>query len=257
MFTRLLLAGALGAAAWLPAAAVARPPSAQLSALVCQRAVAPRARAVAVTAVMRPVHGTRSMQLRVQLLERARGQSAFTTVSGGDLGAWRSPRNPTLGRQPGDVWRLQKKVSNLAAPATYRFRVSYQWIGTQRRILASAVRDTAACQQAELRPDLRVTRVDIEPVAGQPHQSIYAATVVNDGATGAGPFNVAFIPGGGAPAHVHRQAWLAAHTYTVIRFKAAACTAGQPAGTIAADPENAVADFDRSNNVLQKPCPSG
>ena len=45
------------------------PARARVQGLVCQHALEPPARAMSITAVMRPVKGTRRMQLRFQLLE--------------------------------------------------------------------------------------------------------------------------------------------------------------------------------------------
>ncbi len=114
---------ALGAAA-VPAASVAAttPPRSQLAGFACTHALDPGERAVSVDAVMRPLTGTRKLAIRIDLLQRSTGLPV-QTVQGGDLGLWKSPANPTLGRLPGDVWRLQKSVYNLDVPFTYQFRV--------------------------------------------------------------------------------------------------------------------------------------
>ena len=99
------------------------------------------------------------MAMRFDLLMSSNDGSAPKVVSSGDLGVWITPKNPTLGQLPGDVWKLQKSVVNLAAPATYRFRVTFRWIGAGGHTLGTAVRLSPRCQQRELRPDLR-GRVD-------------------------------------------------------------------------------------------------
>jgi hypothetical protein len=110
------------------AAAAAPTGTAALTDFVCRSASNPLDRVVSVTAVMRPLPRTRRMALRFQLLRKAPGARRFTPVSGGDLGRWRHPRDPTLGRRPGDVWRLTKPVLDVQAPAVYRFRVTFRWI---------------------------------------------------------------------------------------------------------------------------------
>src|SRR5947209_6053947 len=101
------LAGGLCAGA---SAAGNPPPRAQLRQFICQTGMDPASRAVSVTAVMRPLPGTRRMALRFQLLWSRRQAGPFRPVRGGDLGSWIAPANSTLGQQPGDVWILNKQV---------------------------------------------------------------------------------------------------------------------------------------------------
>ncbi len=101
----------------------------ELRAFDCHRALDPGDRSAAVTAVMRPLVGTKHMAMRFDLLMSSKGATVQRVVNAGDLGVWITPKNPTLGQLPGDVWKLQKSVVNLAAPATYRFRVTFRWTG--------------------------------------------------------------------------------------------------------------------------------
>ncbi len=87
---------------------------------------------IAVVAVMRPVTGTQRMEMKFVLQRRDAGAGSFATVQGGDLGRWLEPNSPTLGQHANDVWRLRKLVANLPGPATYRFRVSFRWLGAGR-----------------------------------------------------------------------------------------------------------------------------
>jgi hypothetical protein len=145
-------AGAAGTAGTAGAAVVAPspPPRASLQPIVCVRGSNRLDRAVAVTAVMRPVPGTWRMELRFQLERRPSGATAFSQVYGGDLGRWRHPTNPaTLGQRPGDVWRLKKEVVNLVAPAVYRFRVTFRWSGSAGQALGQVTRLSGACAQTQ------------------------------------------------------------------------------------------------------------
>ena len=182
-----LAVGTLGAEASTPVA--------KLRGFSCQRSVNPVGRGIAVSAVMRPLKGTRRMALRFDLLTRTKANAAWSAVPGGDLGAWLTPRDPTLGERPGDVWILNKSVNELGAPAAYRFRVSFRWTGTHGRALGTAVRTTATCAQPELRPDLLVQSIDVQPISGHPRLNLYVATIANRGATAARGFRVQFQPG--------------------------------------------------------------
>src|SRR5437588_10583069 len=99
---RLAIACLTIAAVAVGSSAAAVPPRAQLMAFGCQRALDPLARGVQVTAVMRPLPGTRKLELKFDLLHRLKGTRRFVPVHGGDLGRWKSPSDPTLGRLPAD-----------------------------------------------------------------------------------------------------------------------------------------------------------
>src|SRR5436305_852701 len=161
MSPKLKLVALVCVAATVPAVAVApapaasaRPPRAELGNFVCQRAVDPPAREVAVTATMRPVSGTERMALKFMLERRTPRRHRFTVLHGRGLDSWEYPDPPTLGQLPNDVWNLIHKVVNLAGPASYRFRVLFRWTGTGGRVLSQAARLSPVCHQPELRADL-------------------------------------------------------------------------------------------------------
>ena len=242
-----LAVGALGAEASTPVA--------KLRGFSCQRSVNPVGRGIAVSAVMRPLKGTRRMALRFDLLTRTKANAAWSVVPGGDLGAWLTPRNPTLGERPGDVWILNKSVNELGAPAAYRFRVSFRWTGTHGRALGTAVRTTATCAQPELRPDLLVQSIDVQPISGHPHLNLYVATIANHGATAARGFRVQFNPGNGSAAKYRAIKLLAAHAKTTVQFEGPACSTSA-ASTITVDPDGVVNDFNPANNTMTAVCSS-
>jgi hypothetical protein len=250
---------AITAAAMAVAGAVAAPAvdasqqRAQLRGLVCQRALDPPARGVAITAPMRPLTATRKMQLRFQLLRKSRPGGSYSPVRGGDLGSWITPANPTLGQRPGDVWIVHKQVVDLAAPASYHFRVSFRWVGAHGRLLGTATRLSGTCYQPELRPDLLVQSIVVQAVAGRPNVNRYVATIRNDGATAAGPFAVQFAPGSSLPVQTRSVAGLAAHGRAQRAFIGPLCSTGSVA-TVTVDPSNQVADFDRANNSMTAVC---
>jgi hypothetical protein len=229
-------------------------PVAKLRGFSCQRSLNPVGRGIAVSAVMRPLKGTRRMTLRFDLFTRTKANSAWAAVPGGDLGSWLTPRNPTLGERPGDVWILNKSVNELAAPAAYRFRVSFRWIGTHGRTLGTAVRTSATCSQPELRPDLLVQAIDVQPISGHPHLNLYVATIANRGASAARRFRVQFQTGGGAPKY-HAIKFLGAHATTQVSFEGPVCAA-TAASTVTVDPDGVVNDSNPANNTKTADCSS-
>src|SRR5690242_1234781 len=113
-----IAAAATFAAPTLAGAASPTPPRTELQRFACHRASNSLNRWVEVTAVMRPVTGTKHMEMKFQLLRKAPRHRRFVDVSSGDLGKWIHPTNPpTLGQRPGDRWSVRKLVVNLSAPA--------------------------------------------------------------------------------------------------------------------------------------------
>ena len=247
--------GAAGAAALDGGAAAAQSPRARLQGVLCERALDPPARGVAITALMRPLAGTTRMQLRFQLLTKPKGAGAYSAITSGDLGTWITPTNPTLGTRSGDVWKFQKQVLNLAAPAAYRFRVSFRWLGARGRVLGTVTRQSPPCSQPELRPDLLVQSITVQPVNGRPRVNRYVAVIRNAGATATGPFEILFTPGA-LPVQTATASDLAPHSKLVERFIGPLCS-NAAATTVTVDPEDKVDDFNRSNNSLTAVCSGG
>lgn len=244
-----LVAGAGGAGA-----AGAEPARAALAQFSCQRALEPSGRSVAVQAVMRPLSGTRRLAVRFQLQERIDDAATPTTVRGGDLGSWLSPSDPTLGQHSGDVWRLNKPVIDLYAPASYRFRVTFRWTGAGGRVLGSTVRTTRWCHQPELRPDLAVRSFTAAPIAGRTNADLYTAVIANQGASASGPFQVLFVPGDGSTNTARALTSLGAGRSRTVTFTGPVCDTANPA-TVTADSAHQVDDYDRANNRLAATCP--
>jgi hypothetical protein len=249
----LLASAGLAAGTLAPAPSLAAAPApASLTAFSCVTSADPLERAIDVTAVMRPVPGTGRMQLRFQLMQRRPGR-AVRSLSAPKLGSWLIPTPVTLGRNPADVWRLSHPVVNLPAPATYRLRVSFRWLGLTGQVLGTRTLLSAACHQPELRPDLVARSLAITPSSTHPGEDVYMAVIADRGVRGAGPFDVGLTFPGHALSHT--VSWLGAHASRRIRFLAPACTPGD-AVTVTADSGHVIDDYNRSNNALSVPCPA-
>jgi hypothetical protein len=245
---------ALPDAGWAVASS-AEPPREKLTSFMCHKALAPANRTVSVRAVMRPVTGTKRMSMRFELLTRGSAAVPFADVRGSDLGTWMDPADPpTLGEEPHDVWTVSHPVGNLPAPAEYRFRVTFRWTGANGKVLASRTRVSAACFQPELRPDLLVQSILVQPVAGKPNQAQYEATIRNAGATAAGPFQVVFTTGGSTVSKTRTIQRLGRHESVRERFIGPACTAAT-APRVTVDPNHRIDEFNPSNNSLTATCP--
>ena len=219
---------------------------------VCQKALDPPARAISVTAVMRPVTGTQHMELEFQLLTKTPTATAFTPVSGSGLGTWLTPPNPTLGQRPGDIWVLNHPVADLAAPAVYHFVVTFRWIGAGGKVLSTTTRTGRDCNQPEPRPDLFVQSFVAKAVAGHPNIDDYTAVIGNEGGGPARNFEVQFTDGGAVDTRT--IAFMAKGATRTMQFVGPVCASSSPP-TLVLDPTNAVDDSNRANNTAAATCP--
>lgn len=238
------------------AAAAASAPRAQLQAFVCQKAVDPPSRAVSVTAVMRPLTGTEKMEMEAQLLSRTSTTGSFAPVSvpaQSKLGSWITPANPTLGQRPGDVWEVQVPVANLGAPATYRYKVDFRWLGTGGKVLGTAQRLSQRCYEPELRPYLYVQSFTVEPVTGHPKVDQYVAVIGNSGLTAAKVFEVQFSDV--AKTVTDEIQRLASHAQKTLTFTGPACEAAAPP-TVTLDPQHVVDDLNTTKLTATATCPA-
>jgi hypothetical protein len=252
---KLVLAGAiLAAGSGLPTTvALGAVQHTALQDFVCHPAIKPGRRVVGVTAVMRPIPGTVRLAMRWQLMGTRAGH--VTPLRGGDLGKWISPHDPTLGQQPGDVWVLKHPVTGVPVGYTYRFRVSFQWIGSGSHVIATATRTSAPCWQPDMRPDLTVQSISASPAPGDPSHTQYLVWFADGGLSAAGGFDVSFTPGGGAgSAQTVAFPPLGAHQTVSETFTGPACTAAT-APTVTVDPEYAIPDANRANNSMTASCP--
>jgi hypothetical protein len=206
---------------------------------------------------MRPVPHTLKKAIRFQLLTKTAHQP-WAQVRSGDLGTWLNPVQPGLGQRPGDVWAISHPITDLPAPAVYRFRVTFRWIGVHARVLAVRTLLSQKCTQPELRPDLRAQSITTAPIQGKPNLDRYTVAVRNGGATAAGAFEVLFSPpaASGVQPRSKTVVGLAPHQGVQVSFTGPACTAAT-APTVTVDPSQRVPDANRANNSLTVPaaCP--
>jgi hypothetical protein len=238
-------AGAAGAATRAGAAAASLPAS--LGDLVCHHALAPTRRSVSATAVVHPITGSDKVAVRFGLLRRTPGQT-FTAVHGVRLNTWLTKALAGTANS----WRLIHTVSDLYAPAAYRFAVGFRWIGSGGRILAHTVRSGQICHQPELRPDLQVLAIDVAADPTDAQDDVYRAQIHDAGATGAGPFQVQLADQG--VVHTRRVIHIRAHRSLWVRLVGPVCDSAQPP-VVTVDPHDRLDVYSRSQASLTATCP--
>ena len=234
-----------------PATSASSAPSrASLTDLVCQHALAPANRSFSDTAVIRTVPGTSREAVRFRLLRRPAKTTDWTAVHGPGLGTWLSK---DFGHHPGDVWRVIHTVSDLSAPAAYRFLVSFRWIGSKGATLARSSRVSHNCFQPELRPDLEVRSIAVLSDSAQPSEDIYRARILDAGRTGAGPFQVQLSDQGQV---VNRRvARIRPRQTLAVKLVGPACDSSEPP-TVTVDPDHEVDVSSRAHATLSATCPA-
>ncbi len=249
------LAALAAVSATVATAATADGPSAALRGYVCQTALDPASRGMSITAVMAPLPGTMRMAMRFELLKRSNRWGRSVSLSGTGLKTWITPKDPTLGSQPGDRWVVKHPVVDLAAPAYYRFKVTFRWTDAKRQVIGTTVRESQLCFQPELRADLEIASIVVTPIVADPGFDRYVATVRNAGRTTSGPFQVEFSDGPAGPwsPQFKLVSQLLPHHRVELSFKGPACSAGAPA-TVTADPGHQVDDANPNNNSMVTTC---
>lgn len=243
---------AVATIASVPPVPVTNPPRAQLSPLTCVTALDPVARNVSVTATMRPLKATHTLNVEFRLLEKPTGATTWTQVPGPGLGQWLAPTDPpTLGERAADVWNVNHPVADLAGPAAYRFSVSFRWLATRGRVLGTQTLTSAVCKQPELRPDLVVGAVTVTPTARRTRR-VYTATISNTGATAASAVSVELNVDGTIVQKTIKL--LRPHAKSVVKLTGPACNAATPA-SVTVDPADQIDVSTRAQAAVNVVCP--
>jgi hypothetical protein len=233
----LILVGTL--VSGVPAAAAQKPYSAPIT---CHTGLTSDQRYLDVRATMKAVPDTVRMAVRFDLSERTPATAGvFQARPAPDLGVWLKSRR---GVNP---YTYDQTVKGLATPAMYRMRVGFRWYDRNGKLLRAAHRDTRACAQPDMRPNLVVRDVVVSP-----DRTHYTVVVRNVGLTAAGPFNVGFAPMGGA-VQTQPIAGLDPATQTRVTFTGPACQTAAPP-TFTADPGNQVEETDETDNGASATC---
>jgi hypothetical protein len=236
-----LLAAAGSAAAQPPAPPPQVPP---LAAAVetCNASALPAQRVVSFVGSMPALAGAAVMQMRFDLERRMRGEPRWRSLRGvPGFGTWERSEPGRAG------FVFHKRVDSLPVPASYRVVVGFRWQDADGRLVRRTERQTAACAQPDMRPNLvpgALTGVfDVRPGL-----AVYTLVVRNVGRSAAPPFGVRV---GGGSAEV---AGLAPQQERTVLVIAPICLAGTTTLT-AVDVDGRVDEASEGENAAARRCP--
>lgn len=241
-----VVAAAIAAPAAAAPAATAAVPTAKAGLARCHLAGLQPRRYAVFTGVMSALRSGNRMEMRFDLFRRAAGEDAFTRVSAPGLGVW----NRADAGVPS--YRFRQRVTNLAAGASYRARVSFRWSGPVGKRRVTLRKLTAACTQPDQRPDLRV--VPVSTVGVDHLQADYTVAVRNSGRGDAGSFDVALSVDGVSLPTITANG-LAAKGRRQLTFRGPRCAAGGRVEAVV-DPDDRVQEGDESDNGAALACPA-
>ena len=201
------------------------------------------------TASMPAQAGTSGMRMRFVLEERSSRQGAkgrWRRVAAPGFTGW--VRSKSRGAS-GFVYT--KRIERLRQGAGYRAVVRFRWYDADGRLQRSATRRTIECEQPDQRPDLRVESMEMLEAGGG--DARYVVTIVNEGLTPAGAFDVGLVTPGGE--RVRDVAGLAAGDRTTVEIRAAACSSTDRVQATV-DVKDTVDEAEESDNRYLTFCPS-
>jgi CARDB protein len=230
------LLGLLAALVFAPVASGAGPASAEL--LACERGAEPAAE---FEARMGTVPGAVRMRMRFTLQVMTPGRSSFRRVAAPGFGVW-STSDPGTTR-----YAYTRRVENLVGPAAYRVVVRFRWLDAADKVIARDREQSRRCRQPDLRPNLALRSLAVEPGADESTRR-YVAVVRNTGRRPVGAFEVAVgvLPPVTIPA-------LGPRRERTVEVTGPACEPGAPI-TAAADPADLVDERSETDNELSVTC---
>jgi len=224
--------------------------------LACRRGGRLELRSATVEARIRPIPNGRRVALRVDLQQRQLAPNGRwttrTDVPG--LSTWTTPSDPEIGSRLNDQFVYRQAVGRLVVPYAYRFKATFRWYGADGRVVREATARTAVCREPDLRPDLRIVRVDVQPHP-DPLLARYVVVVRNAGRTAAARVGIALAPADQATPPAARRVirLLAPQETRAVALVGPRCEPGaEPTALV--DPDRAIDEVHEHDNALRATC---
>jgi len=216
---------------------------------VCHSDIAPLDRRITWVGEMSSRKPGDRMEMRFDVYMRTPTDPTWRLVSAPDLGIWNRAKAGTT------AYKFRQKAVNLAAPASYKARVTFRWLGPKGDKVVKS-RTSKVCEQSDPRPNLRVVRLDATPLkGGQANYQVVVRNVGGSAASGPNGFDVALAVDGVTQAPNKNVLGLRAGESVQVNFRGARCTQGRTVRA-AADPDARIDQSDRADDVLELPCPA-
>ena len=122
------------------------PPALSATVEQCVAATVQAGRSVTFTGQMETVPGAKRMAMEILVQARTPEEAGFHTLTAAGPGTW---QRSEAGLK---IYKYERQVTNLPAPAAYRAVVLYRWIGEHGRVIRRAERRTPVCRQPQARP---------------------------------------------------------------------------------------------------------
>jgi hypothetical protein len=108
----------------------------------CETATSAAERSATFAGEMTMIPGAVKMSMRIELLERAPGETGYHPVLAPGVGVWRAA-------DPGvKAYKHLEQVTNLTAPADYRALITFRWDGPHGRVLRRSEQRSPRCVQS-------------------------------------------------------------------------------------------------------------
>lgn len=237
----LLIATAALVLASAPSPVHAAAPSVRLD--TCATGATPLDRSATFTGSMKAGEETNRMWMRFDLQERPPRARGFRRVKAAGFGTWERSRRGV------PAFIFTKRVSGLAAPASYRVVVRFRWYQAPGLSRRDRIRRTPVCRQPDQRPNLRVESLRIEPGADDATRR-YVVTVLNAGESAAGAFDVGLVT---TRDDVRSVPGLPARERATVEIDAPACPMGERVAA-QADVRGAVNESSERDNRFIAAC---
>lgn len=231
----------------LPAGAdAARPVPLRATLTSCETGATAAERSAVFSASMPRIRGAERMELRFDFLQRRPGDADFVRLEVPKLGTWERAQPRVL------AYVVEKRVNALAAPAAYRVRVRFRWLGADGHVLKHSARRSPTCTQLDPRPDLVFEKVTTKATV-DPRQARYDVTVRNRGRgeTIASAGVTLAVGGDRVPSEIVSP--LAPAAAETVSFFGPRCS-GDTKLELTLDPGGVVEEAGESNNVLSISC---
>src|SRR3954452_15334070 len=241
------LIAALAAGAAPASAAV--PGKTSVTVPVCHSDVAPLSRRITWVGQMTSLKAGNRMEMRFDVYVKTPTDPVWRLVVAPDLGIWNRSKAGTTD------YKFRQKAVNLTAPASYKARVTFRWLGPNKGDKTVRTKTSKVCEQTDPRPNLRVVRLEATPLKNS--MANYQVIIRNTGgsaATGPSGFDVAVaIDGVAQPSK--NVLGLRPGELVQVNVRAPRCRQG---GTVRAtvDPDARIDQSDRADDVIELPCPA-